>query len=62
MAANPFEANTAGAATLATTRFVYDTDNEILSFDANGSGLGGATVIATLQNGAALTIDDIAIF
>jgi Ca2+-binding RTX toxin-like protein len=62
LAANQFEANTAGAATLATTRFVYDTDDRVLRFDANGSAVGGAVVIAALQNGATLTIDDIAIF
>jgi Ca2+-binding RTX toxin-like protein len=62
LAANQFEANLAGNATLATTRFVYDTDNEVLTFDSNGSATGGATTIATLQNGAVLAIGDIAIF
>jgi Ca2+-binding RTX toxin-like protein len=59
--ANQFEANAAGVATLLTTRFVYDTDDEVLRFTANGSG-GGAAAIATLQNGAALVIGDISVF
>ncbi|CAN5254877.1 hypothetical protein BH10PSE7_BH10PSE7_28570 [soil metagenome] len=61
LAADQFEANTAGVATLATTRFVFDTNDEILSFDANGSAAGGVAVIAQLQNGATFTIDDIVI-
>ena len=60
--ANRFEANSAGQATRDTTRFVYDTDDGILTFDANGAANGGVTVIATLQAGAVLTINDIAIF
>jgi serralysin len=62
LAMNQFEANATGAATSAATRFVYGTDDETLSFDADGSGAGAATLIATLQNGAVLAIDDIAIF
>jgi Ca2+-binding RTX toxin-like protein len=62
LAANQFEANTTGAATLGTTRFVYDTDDEVLSFDLNGSTAGGVTAIATLQNGAVLALADIVIF
>jgi Ca2+-binding RTX toxin-like protein len=62
LAANQFEANLAGAATAGTTRFVYDTDDEILRFDIDGSGGGAATTVATLQNGAVLVIGDIAIF
>ena len=62
LAVNQFEANTAGAATLATTRFVFDTDDGILSFDADGAGAGAAVVIATIQAGAGVVIDDIAIF
>jgi Ca2+-binding RTX toxin-like protein len=60
--ASQFEANATGTATLATTRFVYDTNDEALFFDANGSAAGGTTLIATLQNGAVVTFADITIF
>lgn len=61
LAADQFEANALGVASLLTTRFVFDTNDEILTFDANGSADGGVTVIAQLQSGATFTIDDIVI-
>ncbi len=61
LAANRFEANSSGVATQASTRFIFDTDNGTLTFDSNGSGNGGQTLIATLQVGATMVIDDIAI-
>ncbi len=60
--ANRFEANAAGEATLSSTRFVFDTDNGILTFDANGAANGGVTLVATLQAGAVLSLSDIEIF
>jgi Ca2+-binding RTX toxin-like protein len=62
IAANQFEANSVGVATLATTRFIFDTDSEVLRFDSNGNVSGGATVVAFLQVGATMTFSDIAIF
>ncbi len=60
--ANRFEANSLGQATLGSTRFVFDTDDGILTFDSNGAAEGGVTIIATLQSGAALSVADIVIF
>lgn len=60
--ANRFEANSLGQATLGSTRFVFDTDDGILTFDSNGAAEGGVIIIATLQSGAALSVADIVIF
>jgi Ca2+-binding RTX toxin-like protein len=62
LAADQFEANAAGLATLATTRFVYDTDDEILRFDVDGSGATAAQAVATLQDGASVAIADLVMF
>ncbi len=59
---NRFEANILGQATLGSTRFVFDTDDGILTFDSNGAAEGGVIIIATLQSGAALSAADIVIF
>ena len=56
------EANSLGQATLGSTRFVFDTDDGILTFDSNGAAEGGVIIIATLQSGAALSVADIVIF
>ncbi len=56
-----FEANDTGVATQNATRFVFDTNDGVLTFDANGAASGGVTLIATLQSGAVLSFNDIAI-
>ncbi|SFK79259.1 beta strand repeat-containing protein [Falsiroseomonas stagni] len=49
VANNLYVANAAGVATVAGTgQFVFDTDDRILWWDANGTGAGGATQIAVL--------------
>ena len=40
---------------------VYNTSTGQLYYDADGSGAGGAQLIATLQAGAALTAADITV-
>jgi hypothetical protein len=62
LAAGLFEANAAGVASAAATRFVYETDTGRLSYDADGSGSGGASLIAVLANHAPLGADDISVF
>jgi Ca2+-binding RTX toxin-like protein len=42
-------------------RIVYDTSTGSLYYDADGSGGGGAQLVATLQNGAALAASDISV-
>lgn len=44
-----FVQNAAGAATTALQRFVFDTDDGMLSFDADGSGIGAAISLAHLD-------------
>ena len=56
-----FQSDVSNVALGAGVRFFYETDTRILRFDSNGSGLGGATVIATLQVGATFVIGDILI-
>jgi Ca2+-binding RTX toxin-like protein len=41
------------------TRFIFDQDTGNLFFDANGNGTGSRVLIATLENGATLSADDI---
>ena len=47
------------SATSASQRFIYNSTNGALSFDADGNGLGTAKQIATLSIGLALTCEDI---
>ncbi len=47
------------SATSASQRFIYNSTNGALSFDADGNGLGTAKQIATLSVGLALTCEDI---
>jgi serralysin len=54
-----FVANTAGIATNAAQRSIYDTDNGALFYDADGSGGGSAAIrFATLTGGLSLTNAD----
>jgi len=48
----------AGVASAADTRFTYDSATGDLSYDSDGSGVAAAELIAELDNGTALTIDD----
>jgi Ca2+-binding RTX toxin-like protein len=56
-----FTANAAGAATTAAQRFIYDTDDHNLYFDANGNGAGKRVLIAHFDNGYAISTADILI-
>jgi len=47
------------SATSASQRFIYNSTNGALSFDADGNGLGTAKPIATLNTGLGLTFEDI---
>jgi hypothetical protein len=47
------------SATSASQRFIYNSTNGALSFDADGNGLGTSKQIATLSVGLALTSEDI---
>lgn len=57
-----FVANATGEATDAVQRLVYDTTDGSLFYDADGSGVGAAVLIAKLGAGVALSADDIGIF
>lgn len=54
-----FKANTAGVATEADDRIVYETDTGKLFYDADGSGAGTALQVALLSNKTVLTVADI---
>jgi Ca2+-binding RTX toxin-like protein len=58
LAANQFQASSASTAATASVRFIYDTDDGILRYDANGSAAGGLLTIATLSGAATLTAAD----
>ncbi len=55
LASSAFVANTCGLAQDAQDRIVYDTDDGLLFFDADGSGSGGQVLFANLAAGLALT-------
>jgi Ca2+-binding RTX toxin-like protein len=46
---NPDAFSSSGAATLASHRIIYDQTTGGLSYDADGSGLGGSVAFATLM-------------
>lgn len=56
--ANRFTANATGQATAADQRFVYNTANNFLYFDADGSGAGARQLIGVVANGATLAATD----
>ncbi|WP_054303727.1 calcium-binding protein [Gemmobacter sp. LW-1] len=58
LAADAFVANTAGIATTATQRIIYETDTGALLFDADGNGATAAIRFATLHSGLALSSSD----
>jgi Ca2+-binding RTX toxin-like protein len=58
LAADAFVTNTAGIATTATQRIIYETDTGALLFDADGNGATAAIRFATLHSGLALSSSD----
>jgi len=60
-ATGQFTANAGGLATGALGQFIYDTDDGLLIWDANGTGHGGRTVIATLTGAPTVTASDISV-
>jgi serralysin len=57
--AQEFIANASGLATSATHRFVYDTDDGKLFYDADGVGGAAGVEFATLSTGLAMTNADL---
>ena len=58
LSAGQFESNVTGLATAGTTRFVYNSSNGALYFDANGNGSGERVLIANLTNSEAIDATD----
>lgn len=56
-----FVASRAGTATAARAQVVYDTDDGMLYFDADGSGLGASVLLAKFAGAPALSLADISI-
>ena len=61
LATAEFQSSNAAVAHTADVRFFYEADTGILRFDDDGNGAHAAIVIATLQSGATMTINDILI-
>ena len=62
LATAAFAANLAGAATNGLQRIIYETDTGFLWFDADGSGIGSATVqFADLAGGLAILASEFSI-
>jgi len=59
--ASQFVANAAGTATLANGQFIYDTDDRVLLWDADGTGAGAAVVVAEFANNPRLVATDITV-
>ena len=57
-----FRSNTTGLAQDADDRFIYETDRDILWFDANGTGAGGLVLVTDFAYDVNLTRADIIIF
>ncbi|CAM8635598.1 COG2931 RTX toxins and related Ca2+-binding proteins [Paracoccaceae bacterium] len=62
LTAAAFAANTAGAATTAAHRIIYETDTGKVFYDANGSAAGGNVQVATLNPALGLTHTDFSVF
>lgn len=62
VAANQFQVGTDTVALSASVRFIFDTADTTLWFDANGKAAGGLTMIADLQNGAVVGLSDLWLF
>jgi Ca2+-binding RTX toxin-like protein len=61
IATNAFKANASGVATDADDRFIFETDRDILYYDADGNGEGGRVLIADFSTNVPLTAADIVI-
>ncbi len=61
LAASRFHSSESGAATTASQRFLYQTTNDTLWFDSNGTGAGGKVIIAHMWQDTSVTHDDIII-
>ena len=59
LSAFQFQSRADNLAQDADDRFIFNTASQSLWFDANGNGVGGLTLLATLQAGATLTSADI---
>jgi Ca2+-binding RTX toxin-like protein len=57
--ANQFQVSANHVALNANVRFIFDSSDNSLWFDANGSANGGQTMLADLQAGATVGITDI---
>jgi Ca2+-binding RTX toxin-like protein len=61
LSAAQFQSTNNPLANSASVRFIFDKNDFDLYYDADGSGAGAAVLVASLQNGAVVTVDDIAI-
>ncbi|MEO8245018.1 MAG: calcium-binding protein, partial [bacterium] len=61
LGAQYYQSDAGHVAQSAGIRFLYDTADSSLWFDANGSGAGGLTLIADLQSSAVFTVADISL-
>ena len=61
LAGNRFQSTNSAVALNPAVRFFFEEDTSILRYDADGSGIGAAIIIATLQAGAEMTAGDIVI-
>ena len=58
LTAAEFQASDQSTATNASVRFIYDRDDHKLYFDADGTGVQAAVLVATMQVGATVTVGD----
>ena len=58
LSASQFLSSASGAATTSSQRFLYNSANGNLTFDADGNGAGAGVLIASLQNLPALGAGD----
>jgi Ca2+-binding RTX toxin-like protein len=61
LSVNRFQSSDSAEALTAQVRFLFETDTGILRFDADGKGAGASSIIATLQAGAIVALNDFAI-
>ena len=61
LAANQFQTRADKLAQDANDRFIFNTTNQTLWFDADGNGAGAAIMVADMQAGATMSVSDILI-
>ena len=61
LTASRFASNTSGQATTASQRIIYDTDDGLLYFDADGTSAGGRVRFAVLDAGLAMTAGEFSV-